>query len=74
MKSFECSWWIFLNFFWVFRCYIFVNLCFLCVYVGGPKLRKWYGAPDLRPRDASDEIDEEEEDEFPGILFSKLLL
>ncbi|KAJ4717812.1 NAD(P)-binding Rossmann-fold superfamily protein [Melia azedarach] len=32
---------------------------------GGPKLRKWYGAPDLRPRDASDEIDEEEEDEFP---------
>ncbi|KAJ6932766.1 hypothetical protein NC651_008251 [Populus alba x Populus x berolinensis] len=29
---------------------------------GGPKLRKWYGAPDLLPKDGSDA---EEEDELP---------
>ncbi|KAJ6932768.1 hypothetical protein NC651_008251 [Populus alba x Populus x berolinensis] len=36
---------------------------------GGPKLRKWYGAPDLLPKDGSDA---EEEDELPEIwsLFS----
>ncbi|KAH9665158.1 NAD(P)-bd dom domain-containing protein [Citrus sinensis] len=33
--------------------------------VGGPKLRKWYGAPDLLPKDGSNEEDEEKEDEFP---------
>ncbi|KAL9463714.1 hypothetical protein AB3S75_001513 [Citrus x aurantiifolia] len=32
---------------------------------GGPKLRKWYGAPDLLPKDGSNEEDEEKEDEFP---------
>ncbi|KAL9460798.1 hypothetical protein AB3S75_003910 [Citrus x aurantiifolia] len=32
---------------------------------GGPKLRKWYGAPDLLPKDGSNEEDGEKEDEFP---------
>ncbi|KAF9685287.1 hypothetical protein SADUNF_Sadunf03G0038900 [Salix dunnii] len=31
---------------------------------GGPKLRKWYGAPDLLPKDGSDDEDEDE-DELP---------
>jgi hypothetical protein len=34
-----------------------------CLISGGPKLRKWYGAPDLLPKDESDA---EDEDEFPG--------
>ena len=34
-----------------------------CLFAGGPKLRKWYGAPDLLPKDGSDAGDE---DEFPG--------
>lgn len=25
----------------------------LCVCIGGPKLRKWYGAPEILPKDAS---------------------
>ncbi|XP_010428153.1 PREDICTED: uncharacterized protein LOC104712869 isoform X2 [Camelina sativa] len=38
---------------------------------GGPKLRKWYGAPELRPKDGSlsgddDEFKEEEEDDLDG--------
>ncbi|KAI9160276.1 hypothetical protein LWI28_006751 [Acer negundo] len=33
---------------------------------GGPKLRKWYGAPDLIPKDESDEEDQDkDEDEYP---------
>lgn len=34
-----------------------------CLISGGPKLRKWYGAPDLLPKDGSDA---EDEDELPG--------
>lgn len=33
---------------------------------GGPKLRKWYGAPELLPKDGS--VVEEEED-YPGNMF-----
>nr|BAD43660.1 unnamed protein product [Arabidopsis thaliana] len=38
---------------------------------GGPKLRKWYGAPELRPKDGSlsgddDEFEEEKEDDLDG--------
>lgn len=28
-------------------------------YVGGPKLRKWYGAPDLLPKDGGLENEDE---------------
>lgn len=31
---------------------------------GGPKLRKWYGAPDITPKDGN----ELEEDEAPGFI------
>lgn len=46
----------------------------LCTYVGagfagGPKLRKWYGAPDLLPKDGSLKEDEAEDD-YPGNLRS----
>lgn len=40
-------------------------LLFSCVPIGGPKLRKWYGAPDLLPKDGSVE---EDEDEYQGNL------
>lgn len=33
------------------------------LFVGGPKLRKWYGAPDLLPKDGGAE---DEEDESSG--------
>lgn len=60
-----------IEFFWVF-----LVLCIgqFCVgFEGGPKLRKWYGAPDLLPKDGSNEEDEEKEDEFPGNLKWKFL-
>ncbi|KAL3598507.1 hypothetical protein D5086_006425 [Populus alba] len=34
---------------------------------GGPKLRKWYGAPDLLPKDGSDAEDEDELPEENGV-------
>lgn len=39
---------------------------------GGPKLRKWYGAPELLPKDGSsseedDEAEEQEEDALDGV-------
>ena len=40
------------------------------VCLGGPKLRKWYGAPDLLPKDGSAV---EEDDESSGILIPKLI-
>lgn len=46
---------------------------FVVDFEGGPKLRKWYGAPDLLPKDGSNEEDEEKEDEFPGNLKWKLV-
>ena len=39
-----------------------------CFFSGGPKLRKWYGAPDLLPKDGSD-AEDEDEDELPGNAF-----
>lgn len=38
----------------------------MCLFspIGGPKLRKWYGAPDLLERDGN----ELNEDEAPGLL------
>lgn len=38
---------------------------------GGPKLRKWYGAPELLPKDGPIVEDQEEED-CPGNLLWKL--
>ncbi|KAK8581102.1 hypothetical protein V6N13_144143 [Hibiscus sabdariffa] len=32
---------------------------------GGPKLRKWYGAPELLPKDGSVVEDQEEEEDYP---------
>lgn len=49
-----------------FWCHGLVN--FAVGFEGGPKLRKWYGAPDLLPKDGSNEEDGEKEDEFPGNL------
>ena len=40
------------------------------VCLGGPKLRKWYGAPDLLPKDGSAV---EEDNESSGILIPKLI-
>lgn len=45
--------------FWVF----FDSLVFL----GGPKLRKWYGAPSLFEKDATSTSDDASED-YPGRL------
>lgn len=36
-------------------------------FAGGPKLRKWYGAPDLLPKDGGFL---EEEDESPGKIIA----
>jgi hypothetical protein len=33
---------------------------FKCLCTGGPKLRKWYGAPDLLPKDGGAEGEEDE--------------
>lgn len=38
--------------------------------VGGPKLRKWYGAPDRLPKDGSIL---EEEDKYSGSLLQQLM-
>lgn len=38
-----------------------------CLFAGGPKLRKWYGAPDLLPKDGSDAEDEDELPEENGV-------
>lgn len=40
------------------------------LYAGGPKLRKWYGAPDLLPKDGATE---EDEDGYPGNSICNLL-
>lgn len=40
-----------------------IHLSF-CSFLGGPKLRKWYGAPDLLPKDGT--ATEDDEDDYPG--------
>lgn len=42
------------------------NLC-----EGGPKLRKWYGAPELLPKDGTNV---EEDDEFPGDVMAYIAI
>lgn len=48
--------------------FCFYVICYVCIcvgFVGGPKLRKWYGAPDLLPKDGSED---KAEDDYPGNL------
>lgn len=52
--------------FLVIQLYKNVSLC-----LGGPKLRRWYGAPDLLPKDGS-AVDDEDEDEDSGNLIPQL--
>jgi len=35
-----------------------------CSFSGGPKLRKWYGAPDILEKDGT--AIEDNEDDYPG--------
>lgn len=52
------------NFFviWLFYVHICCSVLSHCVWLceGGPKLRKWYGAPELLPKDGSLSEDEDE--------------
>lgn len=48
--------------------FLFSLLCSLplifCSFSGGPKLRKWYGAPDILEKDGT--AIEDNEDDYPG--------
>lgn len=45
---------------WKFLVFYVGIYLILCSILGGPKLRKWYGAPDLLQKDGPTEEDEDE--------------